>query len=400
MPDRDDYALKSAVAAEVAAPVLAYQPPLPKLARPRIALVGAGGISFAHLDAYHANGFDVAAICSRDMAKAVARRDEFYPDADVTTDYPALLRRADIDVVDLTPHPAERVALTEAALRAGKHVLSQKPFVTDLGTGERLCDLADEKGLRLAVNQNGRWAPHMAWMRAAVQAGLIGDLLSVHCAIHWDHRWIAGTPFEDVHDIVLYDFGIHWFDFVTSLTGRLADGVLAQTVRGSGQTARPPLLASALMDFGDAQASLIFDATAASGALDTTYVAGTKGSLMSRGPNLGEQAVELHTAAGVARPALRGTWFNDGFAGAMGELLCAVEDGREPSNGGRANLMSLANCFAAAQAARTGARVAGGSVRALPGQDRTETAAALPDAPKRAEAVPRNGRRARRARQK
>ena len=51
-PDLDAYALKSAAAAEVAAPELPYRPPMPQKYRPRIALVGAGGISAAHLDAY------------------------------------------------------------------------------------------------------------------------------------------------------------------------------------------------------------------------------------------------------------------------------------------------------------------------------------------------------------
>lgn len=230
MGDRDEYTLTAAKVAEVAAPTLPYLPPRPAQ-RHRIALVGAGGISFAHLDAYRAHGFDVAAILSRDRSRAQARAEEFFPSADVMTDYDALLARPDIDLVDLTPHPTERLPLIEQALRAGKHVLSQKPFVTDLDEGVRLCALADAQGLQLAVNQNGRWAPHMAWMRAAVQAGLVGDVTGIHASLHWDHRWIAGTPFQDVPDIVLFDFGVHWFDFVTSLTGRQADRVQAQTLR-------------------------------------------------------------------------------------------------------------------------------------------------------------------------
>ena len=52
--------------------------------------------------------------------------------------------------------------MIETALAAGKHVLSQKPFVLDLDDGTRLADLADESGVVLAVNQNGRWAPHLS----------------------------------------------------------------------------------------------------------------------------------------------------------------------------------------------------------------------------------------------
>jgi predicted dehydrogenase len=362
MADRDDYALVSKAAAEVAAPDLPYRPPHPR-GRHRIALVGAGGISFAHLDAYRAHGFDVAAILSRDRAKAEARAAEFFPEADVMTDYAALLKRPDITVLDLTPHPEDRIPLIEAALKAGKHVLSQKPFVTDLGTGERLAALARAQGVKLAVNQNGRWSPHMAWMRAAVRTGLIGEVTGVHCSLHWNHLWVKGTPFEEVPDLVLFDFGVHWFDFITSITGRLAKRVQAQAVHAPEPGVKPPMLASALLDFGTAQASLVFDAATPFGPQDTTYIAGTKGSLIARGPDLGRQQVELYTAAGVARPALTGLWFNDGFAGAMGELLSAIEENLEPENGAAGNLLSLANCFAALQAAKTGQPQVPGQVR-------------------------------------
>ena len=30
--------------------------------------------------------------------------------------------------------------------------------------------------------------------------------------LNWDHTWIKGTPFEQIHHVVLYDFAIHWFD--------------------------------------------------------------------------------------------------------------------------------------------------------------------------------------------
>jgi hypothetical protein len=60
----------------------------------------------------------------------------------------------------------------------------------------------------------------------------------------------------------------------------------------------------------------------------------------------------------VARPQLTGAWFNDGFAGAMGELLCAIEDDREPLNSARSNLSSLKLCQAARRSVRTGAPVA------------------------------------------
>ncbi len=261
-PDLDAYSLRTGAVAEIDAPVLPYRPPLPSRYRPRIALVGAGGISAAHLAAYASAGFDVAVICNRTLAKAEARRDEYFPDAEATDDIARTLARDDIAVVDLTPHPAERFGMIETALRAGKHVLSQKPFVLDLDAGARLCDLADERGVVLAVNQNGRWAPHLAWMREAVAAGLVGDVQSATVAINWNHGWIAGTPFEAIDDLILYDFAVHWFDFVASVLPRPAMSVFAVKGRAAGQSVRPPMLANAIVSFDDAQASLGFDGAA------------------------------------------------------------------------------------------------------------------------------------------
>ena len=353
-PGADDYALVAAEAAEVAAPALPYRPPMPRDRSVGIALVGAGGISGAHLDAYRKHGLNVVAICSRDLARAAARRDAYFPAARVTDDYESLLTARDVAVLDITTHAGVRVGLMRRGLAAGKHVLSQKPFVTELATGRELVAEAAAKGLKLAVNQNGRWAPHLAWMRAAARAGLIGAVSGVHIEINWNHGWVAGTPFDAMDDLVLFDFGVHWFDFLVSVIGPGARSVWATTARALGQNARAPLLAQALVAFDGGQASLTFNGATPFGARDSTSLIGDKGAVYAQGPDLGRQQITMATAAGVARPALEGAWFNDGFAGAMGELLCAIEDDREPENGARGNLDSLALCLAAVRSAKSG----------------------------------------------
>jgi predicted dehydrogenase len=364
-PDADSYALKSAALADVPAPDLPFEPPLPRAYRPRIGVIGAGGIVSAHLDAYRSAGWEVAAICNRTRAKAEAKAAEFAPKARVTDRWQDVLDDPAIDVVDITPHPADRLPILEAALKAGKHVLSQKPFVLDLDEGRRLVDLARAQGVKLAVNQNGRWSPHMAWMRAAVRAGLVGEVTSLHCTIHWNHGWIAGTPFERIEDLILYDFGIHWFDFAQSILGPRTESVFAMAGTAPGQTARAPLTAQALIRLDRGQASLVFDGATPFGPRDATVITGTMGTLTSDGPDLGRQQVTLTTAEGRARPVLRGTWFNDGFRGAMGALLVAIEDDREPENGAEENLASLALAFAAIRSRRTGAEVPVGAARRL-----------------------------------
>ena len=115
-----------------------YQPQLPDNYRPPIGLIGCGGITKHHLTAYRAGGLDVVAMCDVDASLAAARRDEFYPQAAVSERAEDIFERDDIEVVDIATHPAERPPLIRAALRAGKHVLSQKPFVLDLDEGEAL----------------------------------------------------------------------------------------------------------------------------------------------------------------------------------------------------------------------------------------------------------------------
>jgi predicted dehydrogenase len=341
-------------ARRVPAPELPYQPRDPKRYRPAIGLIGCGGITQSHLRAYRKAGYNVVALCAAHLASAEARRREFYPEARVYTDYRELLRRDDIEVVDIATHPQIRRGQIRDALLAGKHVLSQKPFVLDLGHGRELADLADRKGLKLAVNQNGRWAPHFSYMRAAIDQGLIGKVLGAHLSVQWNHDWIAGTAFDAIKHVILYDFGIHWFDIVTCfMGGRRATRVYASTAFASGQRAKPPLLAQALIEYDDAQASLVFDGFARYGPRDATFITGTEGAIQSIGPNLDKQAVTLVTPGHYARPRLSGKWFDDGFHGTMAELLSAIEENREPSNNARDNLQSLALCFAATRSAET-----------------------------------------------
>ena len=336
----------------VSAPLLDYRPPHPRAYRPRIGLIGAGGISEYHLRAYQRCGWEVVAIADRTLGKAEAHALTFAPGAFITTDYQAILARDDIDVIDATPHPGARLPIMEAALRAGKHVLSQKPFVFDLKDGERLVQLAASKQRRLAVNQNGRWAPHFSYMAAAVKAGIVGEVASIDFILHWDHTWTAGTSFEEIKHLLLLDFGVHWFDIATVFMGGvLPERVYASVQRTGFQTMKPPFLASVTADYTGAQVRFNFNAHVKHGQEDRTIIAGSKGTLRASGPGLNDQCVWLWTEAGECEVPLQGCWFESGFEGTMGELLCAIEDNREPANSAREALKSLRFCYAALQSA-------------------------------------------------
>lgn len=366
-PDADTYALKARAECELPAPDLPWRAPMPARYSPCIGVIGTGGISGSHLAAYRTAGWEVAALWNRTRAKAEAKAIEYYPSARITDSWQELLADPRIDVVDIALHPEQRTPIIEAALRAGKHVLSEKPFVSDLETGERLIALSEEHGVHLAVNQTGRWAPHLAWMRSAVEAGLVGQVISVHLAMNWDHGWTAGTPFDQIDDLILYDFGIHRFDFIASILGERMQSVFATVAHAPDQRNRVPLLAQVLVRAAEGQASLILDGAVPHGPGDSTVITGTRGTLRAHGPDLGTQQVSLSTVEGVSRPVLEGHWFEDGFRGTMGELLCAIETGQPPGNSARANLRSLALTFAAVESRVTGREIAIGAVRRLRG---------------------------------
>jgi len=109
------------------------------------------------------------------------------------------------------------------------------------------------------VNQNGRWAPYLSWRGQAIAAGLLGKC----------RRWTSGSTgthldprhaLEDVPHLILFDFGIHWFDVLAQcFQGRRAVRVMAGVPARAGQDVKPPMLAQASVVFADGLGSLGFD---------------------------------------------------------------------------------------------------------------------------------------------
>lgn len=368
MPDepKDDYGLGLRTeVTKVKAPDIDYLPAATGYPAV-IGLVGAGGITVQHLSAYKAAGYRVAAICDVNPAAAEAMRARFYPEAKVFSDYRQVLAMPEINIVDAATHPEIRYTIVKDALEAGKHVLSQKPFVTDLDRGEELCRLAEAKGLKLAVNHNGRWAPHFRYATRLIREGYVGAVSAVHLSVVWNHNWVKGTKFEDIKYCILYDFGIHWFDILNVfMDGARARRVYASTCRTSNQEVRPDFMSQASVEFDTAQATLTFEADSRYGSEDRTVVVGTEGMIVSEGPDLNVQSIGYVGKRGSFRPVLEGNWFPGGFHGTMAELINAVAENREPENSGRSSLRSLELCFAALESAERKAPVEPGKARRL-----------------------------------
>lgn len=342
-----------------------YRPRDPDGYEPTIGLIGCGGVSRTHLDAYTKAGYDVAALCDLREERALERRDAYYPDAEVYVDHRELLERDDIDVVDVALDVGPRTTVVPDALRAGKHVLSQKPFAADLRDAEEHVRIAAEAGVKLAVNQNARWAPHFSYMREAIARDAVGVVNAVDLDVYWGKD---DLPDHGREYLLFFDFAVHWFDILSCfLDDRTVERVWATTDRSPTQAADADanLLARATFEFDGAQASLTFDGDAPVASSSRAKVVGNRGVLTSEGPAIDDQVVTLARKNGSYTPALAGNWFPDGFHGAMAELCSAIEADREPAHSGRDNLRTLELTFAAVESASSGQPMVPGDVRRI-----------------------------------
>ena len=346
------------------APKLDYLPRGPR--RPKshkLAMIGCGGISQYHLTAAKSFGVEVVALADVNLAAAESRRDEFFPKAAVYADHRELLARPDITAVEIATHTAVRASQVEDALRAGKHVLSQKPFVADIREGRRLVAYAKRRKLHLDVNQNGRWSPQFAGLIAAVRQGRLGEIHTLDMSLAWDHTWVRGSAFEKLHHLILSDFAIHWFDAAVCVFGeRKAKQVFASAVKAPGQNMKIPMLGNATVNFGDGLATLAFSAYQSFAPQEYLCCVGSKGTIRGTANVANIQELELTTAKGTAKLPLKGKWFPDGFRGTLGVFLRAIEEGRESTISARGNLRSLELCFAALESADTGKPIKPGTV--------------------------------------
>lgn len=209
---------------------------------PRTAIAGAGMIGRVHLDAVRRTGAPVVGISastperSRQAAEALGVDRAFATSEELVTS-------DDVDVVHICTPNSAHAHLAGLALRAGKHVVCEKPLTTSADTADALARLAAEAGAVAAVPFVYRYHPMAAEARARVHDGRTGAvrLLHGHYLQDWlsepaDTNWrvdaAAGGPSRAFADI-----GSHWCDLVEWVTGhRIAEvtATLATVPRTGG----------------------------------------------------------------------------------------------------------------------------------------------------------------------
>jgi len=129
------------------------------LARERCVVVGAGGISNVWFRQLIAEKVKVVAVVDIRREAAEGQVAKFGLDAEVSTDLAATLKRTRPDfVVDLTV-PEAHCEVTCTALKAGCHVVSEKPMAASMAEARKMVRTAERTGKLYMVSQSRRWNP-------------------------------------------------------------------------------------------------------------------------------------------------------------------------------------------------------------------------------------------------
>jgi predicted dehydrogenase len=146
-----------------------------------------------------------------------------HPDVKHYTDTKALLADPDVHVIVITTPPDMHFELTKAALEAGKHVLTEKPFVPTSAEADKLIALAKEKQRLICVYQNRRWDSDFLTVKHLINQDTLGRIVEFNT--HFD-RYRAGVSTNWKADLgissggsALFDLGTHLIDQVYTLFG-------------------------------------------------------------------------------------------------------------------------------------------------------------------------------------
>ncbi|WP_374016743.1 Gfo/Idh/MocA family oxidoreductase [Paenibacillus thiaminolyticus] len=204
----------------------------------RIAIIGAGQIGKHHLNEYkRVGGADIVAVC--DINEAEARRvAEANHIPHVYTDFRELLKRDDIEAVDVCLHNNFHAPVSIAAMEAGKHVYCEKPIAGSYRDGAAMLKAARATGKMLHIQLSTLYTKETKAAKTLIDGGKLGKLY--HARSTGFRR--RGRPFVDGYGTTaftqkatasggaLYDMGVYHISQILFLLG------LPAVTRISGQT--------------------------------------------------------------------------------------------------------------------------------------------------------------------
>ncbi|GAB2595834.1 Gfo/Idh/MocA family oxidoreductase [Streptomyces capparidis] len=345
----------------------------------------------------------LAAVAGRAPDRAAALAAELGCDA---ADVPGLLARRDVDAVVVCTPSGTHAELAGAALRAGKHVLVEKPADVTPEAADRLVAAARRHGRTLGVVSQHRFDPAARLARAAVEDGRLGRVTSASVEFPWwrDQSYYDSGSWRGTRSLdgggALMNQAVHAVDLVQWLAGPVVQ-VAAHTALLAHRGVEVEDVATATLRFaGGALGTLLATTAAYPGRTARVAVHGDRGSVVidndelaffhaardgERVPPHGaygsaDQSAE-HAAALERDPARdRIGLLYQPHRDQLADFCDAVRDGRPPLVDGAAGRQAVAVVAAVYEAARTGVpqRPAGAptpTTRATPAADHARGAA-------------------------
>lgn len=177
---------------------------------------GLGGRAFHAPYAAVTPGMTLRAVVSRDPAKVHAD----LPGMTGVPDVAALLAEPGIDLVVVSSPDQLHAEHALAAIRAGKHVLVDKPFATTLADARTVAAAGEAAGVVVTAFQNRRWDADFLTLKGLIEAGTLGEIVQFES--HFD-RWrpVPADVWKEARPGGAWlDLGPHLGDQVLQLFGR------------------------------------------------------------------------------------------------------------------------------------------------------------------------------------
>lgn len=326
----------------------------------RWALIGASDIAATRMvPAMRALGHRVVGVASNSAERAAA-----YAAANdlpyATTDVDALVGRDDIDAVYISSTNEQHPRHVEAVVRAGKHILCEKPLATSMDDATAMVDAATRAGVLLAVNHHLPGADTHREIRRLVRSGAVGRPLAVRVfhAVALPKRlqgWrLGGSPGAGV----ILDITCHDASVVNPLLDRAAlDAVALSAQQGPWGTQSEDAVVAAIR-YADDVLAQTHDAFTVPFAPTGLEVHGDEGSIvatdvMTQDP-IGR--ITLRDRAGTREIELGDR--RDLYQIVLGAFAAAVRGEGTPTATGQDGLAALAVAHAVLRSTRTGRREA------------------------------------------
>jgi len=234
-----------------------------------VAVIGAGAIGLDHIRSFQQHpAAKVVALAETSPVRgpeAVAT----YHIPELVTDYRDLLRRADIDIISVALPNYLHASVGLAALKAGKHLMVDKPMATNQREAAQLITEARKRRVKLMVGQNMRFSPEVQTAKKLITDGKLGEVY--HAKTAWTRRsgiprigsWFTQKQFAGGG--CTYDIGVHALDRALFLMGEFdAIAVSGQTYaklgplgRGEGKWGKSEIDRNATFDVDDLAVALI-----------------------------------------------------------------------------------------------------------------------------------------------